>query len=242
MLGLFKKKNKPSVLPLKIDVHSHLLPGIDDGVSSWEESLEILREFIELGYKKVITTPHVLSDYYPNTPAIILEKLTELRGLIEEQNLPIEVEAAAEYFLDETFLHKLENNEQLLSFGNNYLLFETSFINKPNFLIDAIFKISAQGYKPVMAHPERYIYLLDNPELIDELLDRDVYLQLNINSLTGYYSKKSKKFAKKLIDRKCISFLGSDCHNKRHLSVIKEASFLKSFQKITQQKLLNNTL
>ncbi len=242
MLGLFKKKIKPSVLPLKVDIHSHLLPGIDDGVNNWGEAIFILKEFINLGYEKVITTPHVLADYYPNTPAIILGKLEELKKIVREQHLPIEVEAAAEYYLDESFIAKLENNEQLLTFGNNYLLFETSFINKPNFLIDAVFKISANGYKPVLAHPERYNYLLDDPGLVDELLDRGVYLQLNINSITGYYSKRSKKFAEKLVEKNRISFLGSDCHNERHLSVIKEAAQMKYFHKITDQNLLNNTL
>ncbi|MDN5216226.1 capsular biosynthesis protein [Fulvivirgaceae bacterium BMA12] len=242
VFSLFKKQVAASVLPLTIDVHSHLLPGIDDGVESWEESLLILEELINLGYHKVITTPHVLSDHYPNTPEIILSKLRELKQLVEENNLSIEVEAAAEYFLDETFLNNLENNEKLLTFGDNYLLFETSFINKPTFLIEAIFKISSQGYKPVLAHPERYIYMQENPKLVDELVEREVFLQLNINSLTGYYSKGAKKFAEKLIDKNYISFLGSDCHNERHLAVIKEACGMKYFKKITQLNLLNNTL
>ncbi len=242
MLGLFKKKVKPSARSLKVDIHSHLLPGIDDGVNNWGEALFILKEFIALGYEKVITTPHILADYYPNTPEIILGKLAELKRIVAEEQLPIQVEAAAEYYLDESFIKNLEEEEELLTFGDNYLLFETSFINKPNFLIDAVFKISSHGYKPVMAHPERYTYLLEDPGLIDELLQRNVYLQLNLNSITGYYSKRSKKFAEKLIDKNCVSFVGSDCHNERHLSVIKDAVTMKYFQKVTGQNLLNNFL
>lgn len=238
----FKKKTAASVLPLTVDVHSHLLPGIDDGVESWEESLFILQELVNLGYNKVVTTPHVLADHYPNTPEIILGKLHELKHLIEGQGLPIKVEAAAEYFLDEIFLRNLENNEKFLTFGDNYLLFETSFINKPTFLVDAVFKISAQGYKPVLAHPERYIYMQENLRLVEDLLERDVLLQLNINSLTGYYSKGAKKMAEKLIDNNYISFVGTDCHNQRHLSVIKEASGMKYFKKATQLNLRNYTL
>ena len=195
-----------------------------------------------LGYNKVITTPHVLSDHYPNTPEIILKKLYELRSLTEQHGLSIKVEAAAEYFLDETFLSKLENNDKFLTFGNNYLLFETSFINKPNFLIEAVFKINAHGYKPVLAHPERYIYIQENLEILEDLLERDVLLQININSLTGYYSKGARKLAEKLIDNNYISFLGSDCHNQRHLAVTREACGMKYFKKATQLDLLNYTL
>lgn len=239
---LFKKKVAASVLPLKVDVHSHLLPGIDDGVDTWEESLYILEELIKIGYNKVITTPHVMSDHYPNTPEIILGKLHELRHLIRQHGLPVEVEAAAEYYLDETFLTNLENNGKFLTFGDNYLLFETSFINKPTFLIEAVFKISAHGYKPVLAHPERYIYIQENMKILEDLLERDVLMQLNINSLTGYYSKAARKLAEKLIDNNYISFLGSDCHNERHLAVIREAYSMKYFKKATQLDLRNYTL
>lgn len=243
MFGLFKKKKKvPSVFPFKVDVHSHLLPGIDDGVKSWEESLMILTEFCELGYEKVITTPHIFQDHYPNSPETILPKLRELKDLVKKEGLPLEVEAAAEYYLDETFLSKLNSEEHLLTFGDNYLLFETPFINKPSFLIDAIFQISAKGYKPVLAHPERYNYMYDDKHIIDELLSRNVLMQININSLAGYYSKQSKKFAEKLIDAGAVSFIGSDCHNLRHLGVIKEAVGTNYFAKLESLTLLNNTL
>ena len=238
----FKRKTAASVLPLTVDVHSHLLPGIDDGVESWDESLFILQELTNLGYNKVITTPHVIADHYPNTPEIILSKLRELKDLIAEHGLAVEVEAAAEYFLDEAFLQNLDNNKKFLTFGDKYLLFETSFINKPNFLVDAVFKISAQGYKPVLAHPERYIYMQENPQIVEDLLTRDVLLQVNISSLTGYYSKGARKMAEKLIDGNQVSFLGSDCHNQRHLSVLREASATKYFKRATRLNLRNNTL
>ena len=237
-----KKKAAASVLPLKVDVHSHLLPGIDDGVKTWEASLFILEEMIKLGYNKALITPHVMSDHYPNPPEIILGKLQELKNLISQHGLAIEVEAAAEYYLDETFLASLGKNEKLLTFGENYLLFETSFLNKPNFLIEAVFEISAQGYKPVLAHPERYIYIQENMGILEDLLERNVLMQININSLTGHYSKAAKKLAEKLIDNNYISFLGSDCHREEQLGVIREASTMKYFRKAIQLDLLNNSL
>ncbi|MDN5203874.1 capsular biosynthesis protein [Fulvivirgaceae bacterium BMA10] len=242
MISLFKKKKDISVSPLTVDVHSHLLPGLDDGVQSMDESIAILSEMSEIGYEKVITTPHVIADHYPNTPETIYKSLRELREKIKEVGLNIQVQAAAEYYLDDHLLEKLENNDALLTFGDNYLLFETSFINQPSFLVEAVFKISALGLKPVLAHPERYLYLQQNESLLSELLDRGVHLQINLNSLTGYYSKPARKFAEKLIERGQVSFIGSDCHNSKHMESLKRATQMRYFEKATNQGLLNNML
>ena len=237
-----KKELNPSVSPLLVDVHSHFLPGIDDGVQTFDEALDILKEFIALGYKKVITTPHIYWDYYPNTPEIILKKLHELREKIEVAGLDIKIGAAAEYFLDDHLLNLVETRGKLLTFGDNYLLFETSFINQPAYLVDAIFKLFALGLTPVMAHPERYLYMHNNMQLAEELVERGVLLQVNINSLTGHYSKEVKKCAEQLIDRNLVSFLGSDCHNMRHVGVIKKSAQTKYFKRLANQPILNNTL
>ncbi len=244
MFGLFKKKveENPSVAPILVDVHSHFLPGIDDGVQSFEEALDILRAFSAMGYKKVITTPHIYWDYYPNTPEIILKKLHVLREKIAETDIDIKISAAAEYFLDDHLISLVENKGKLLTFGENYLLFETSFINQPAYLVDTLFKIFALGLTPVMAHPERYLYMHNNIQLAEDLVDRGVLLQVNINSLTGHYSKEVKKCAEKLIDKNLVSFLGSDCHNMRHVGVLKRSAQTKYFKKLANQPILNNTL
>src|SRR5690554_964389 len=130
MIDLFSKKPKnDNSYPLEVDVHSHLLPGIDDGVGSYEESIEILQLMKRLGYRKVITTPHVMTEYYPNNREIIMDKLRGLREAMEKAGLEMVVEAAAEYYLDESFMALLETPEKIMVFGKNYLLFETSFIN-----------------------------------------------------------------------------------------------------------------
>lgn len=231
-----------TVSPLEVDIHSHLLPGIDDGVDSLEESVDILRCMSELGYRKVITTPHIMGDFYPNTPEIINAKLEEVRLAIQKEGINIKIDAAAEYYMDEIFIEKLEKDEPLLTFGGKYLLFETSYINEPAFLRDGIFKISSLGLIPVMAHPERYVYVHNNPDILQDLYDRDVLYQMNINSLSGYYSKPAKRVAQMLVENRIISFVGSDCHGKRHLETLKNAVSSKYFGKVHESGLLNNLL
>src|ERR1700733_4640137 len=138
----FSKEDVPTVdfSAVKTDMHSHLIPGIDDGAKTMEDSIVLVRKLYELGYRKLITTPHIMSDYFRNTPEIINSGLEQLRGAIKNENIEIEIQAAAEYYLDDGFLHKLEN-EKLLTFGNNYLLFEISYINCPDNLKEIIFRM-----------------------------------------------------------------------------------------------------
>jgi len=244
LLDIFKKKNllPPSVLPLEVDIHSHLIPGIHHGIQTIEEGLDILRVMVDLGYKKVIITPHTMMESYPNSPEIINNGLESMRKAIAEANIPIKMEAATEYYLDETFIEKLDNDEPLMTFGDNYVLFETSFINEPPFLKEATFKMTIKGYKPVYAHPERYLYLIQDDNLLEEMVDRNVFFQLNLNSLSGVYSKPVQKFAEKLIDRKIVSFVGTDCHHIGHMEYLKQTTHTKHFKKLLDLDLLNNTL
>ena len=225
-----------------VDMHSHLIPDVDDGVDTVEESLEILIRLSELGYQKVITTPHVMGDYYPNDASTIVPKLNQLIELVIKEGIDIEIEAAAEYYLDEHFMHLLQTPEQLLTFGNNYLLIETSFINEPAFLREGIFQIISAGLQPVLAHPERYVFIQNDPDIANDLVERGVQLQLNLLSLAGYYSKAARKIAEKLIDQKLVSFVGSDCHNFRQLGSMTDVLNGKYYKKLMQMELLNNTL
>lgn len=244
MWNFFKKKRKKrqEVGPLKVDIHSHLLPGLDDGVQSMEESLELLRHFEALGYRKVFTTPHIMSDFYRNTPEGIRQKLVEVQAFARKEGLRIEVDAAAEYYLDEVFFEQLNHPAELLTFGNNYILFETGFINQPAILLEAVFKMQSQGLKPVFAHPERYAYLQGNYRLAADLAERGALLQINLNSLSGYYSPMARKTAEKLIDDGLVSFVGSDMHNSRHMDALYEAINTHYFDKLLAQDLLNNSL
>ncbi len=245
--GIFStstRTNIPADLAiLKCDVHSHFIPGIDDGAKTMDDSISLIRKFYNLGYKKVITTPHILADGYPNTSEIILSGLEKVRVALKNENIPIQIEAAAEYYIDFDFGRKIEE-EKLLTFGKNYLLFEVSYLNPPDNLEQIIFKLLTSGYKPVLAHPERYNFWHHTFEKYEQLKEKGLLFQLNINSLTGYYSREAKKAAELMIEKNMVDFLGSDCHHFRHVNLIKGgAVYEKALHKLIESgKLLNSTL
>lgn len=248
ILARFFRKNEKVELPpadlsvLGVDVHSHLIPGIDDGAKTMEESLELLTEFQKLGYKKVITTPHVMSDFYRNTPAIILDGLDKLRQAAKENGLTIAIDAAAEYNLDADFESQIDN-KTLLTFGDNYVLFELPFMAEPPMLDDIIWKLQTNNYKPILAHVERYPFWFNNWARIEGLKDRGVGIQLNINSLTGHYGPEVKQIGEKLIDQNLVDLLGSDCHNMNHIRLMQIARTKPSLHKVIEfPDLINKVL
>jgi protein-tyrosine phosphatase len=234
---------KASLGDLKADMHSHLLPGLDDGAETLEKSLELVQALVGLGYTKLIMTPHIMGDFYKNTPEGIREKLGLLKAAVQGKGLNIELECAAEYYLDEWFVRRLEENEQLLTFGkNNYLLFETSYINEPSFLKGVIFDMLSAGFKPVLAHPERYTYLYGKFDDLKTIRDSGVLLQINLNSLGGYYSEGAKKVAEKLVDAGMVDMVGTDAHSMKHINYLQKAVASKYFGKLMQLPLLNSQL
>jgi len=245
--GLFGKK-KLSSFPadlsvLKTDLHSHFIPGIDDGAKTLEDSMRLIRGMKELGYKKVITTPHIMSDYYKNTPEIILGGLEKVREELKRNNISIEIEAAAEYYLDYEFDEKLKSRN-ILTLSNNYVLIEISFLNPPDNLEATIFNLNIAGYKPILAHPERYPFWHGDFERYQRLKDLGALLQLNILSLTHYYSEGVQKTAEKLVDLGLIDLLGSDLHHDKHLETIRTRALYEPYlhKLLESGKLLNNTL
>ncbi len=243
MFNWLKKKDTVSPAEaLRIDIHSHLLAGIDDGVKSVEQSEEIIRHFQQLGYTKLITTPHVISDSYKNTPEIIREKLHELQHHLHKVNVDVDLQAAAEYYLDDYVFKLVEQDKEMLTFGKKHLLFETNFLTEPLNLKEFVFMATVKGYKLILAHPERYQYMYHNIDKAGDLIDRGVLLQMNINSIVGHYGPEVQSVAKKLIDRGWVHFLGSDCHHMQHAKLIGDAQAMKYFQKALSLPILNNTL
>ena len=243
--NIFSSKEKMPPIDLglvKTDIHSHLIPGIDDGSQNMDETIEMLKGMSDLGYKKVITTPHIMSDFYKNTPEIILSGLEKVREAIKDHNIDIEIDAAAEYYLDFDFDEKI-GKEKLLTFGDNYVLFEVSFISEPPNMTSCIFDLITNNYKPIMAHVERYLYWHRDFEKYHELKSRGVLLQMNINSLSGFYGPGVKKISEKLIEEDLIDFLGTDCHRMGHLELIGQISTNTHLhQLVNKEKLLNKQL
>lgn len=237
--NLFSSKQSILHNPLAWDMHNHLLFGIDDGSKSIELSLEMAKKFVDLGYKKVIATPHIMYPYYPNDPVIIREKMAGLRDAFTVHNIPLEIECAAEYYMDEVLLEKVRTKEELLTFNGRHLLIETSFLNKPVFFSQLMFDIKTQGYLPVYAHPERYIYLQKDYELVEQIAGQGIMFQINLLSLTGYYSPQAKKLAEWLIDHQYYHYLGTDAHQIKHLNLLEEVFNSKSFGKIDFSRVIN---
>ncbi|WP_210513608.1 tyrosine-protein phosphatase [Hymenobacter terricola] len=237
----------PSLAVLGADMHSHLLPGLDDGAETMEHSLDLLRALRDLGYRKLIMTPHIMGDFYKNTPAGIRAALQGLREAAIEAGLgDVELDCAAEYYLDEFLGRKLADGTEMLTFGGDkrYLLFETSYMNEPLNLFDIIFELKAQGYSPVLAHPERYTYFYGRFADLEKLRrDHGVLLQVNLNSLAGYYSPPAKKVAEMLIEAGLVDFVGTDTHHLRHTDTLLRRTLPHPhMERLLQMPLLNKTL
>ena len=250
-MGLFdffknnSKKHIPDKLDLgwmQADMHSHLIPGIDDGSKSLEESLEMIVRMKDFGIKKIVTTPHIMSEFYKNTPEIILGGLEKVQKALKKESIDIEISAAAEYYLDEFFLEKVRNGEQLLTVHKNHVLVETGFVSKPLMLVEIFFEMEMNGYKPILAHPERYQYLAQDKKLLHEMIDRDIFFQLNLLSLTGFYSRHIQTFAELLVKEGRVKYLGTDAHNHRYLDALENLPESKYFDIIQKIPLFNTHL
>ncbi|MEQ9402961.1 MAG: CpsB/CapC family capsule biosynthesis tyrosine phosphatase [Cyclobacteriaceae bacterium] len=237
MLGWLRRRPIPTI---EVDLHSHLIPGIDDGVKSVDDSIEIIRKFSELGYLKVITTPHIHPNY-PNTSEIIKKGLQKVQERLEEEEFLFEIEAAAEYFVDDLFFDRVKGNSEILSFGNKYVLVESSFLNKPLFFESCLFELMAKGYTPVLAHPERYRFLEGDIEWLEQLRVSGVLMQVTISSFAGYYGEIPKSIAQKLYKKGMIDFLGSDLHRREQLEYLKAGLMQKEVEKLCKSSHLKNS-
>ena len=239
---LFGKKKLKVPMDLSLigsDTHSHLIPGVDDGVRTMEESLSAIRKMKELGYRKLITTPHVQKEYFPNTPQTIGEGLAGVKQAVAEAGIAIELEAAAEYLVDEGFAAIMEAGK-LLTFGDDFVLVELSYYNPYPGLNDLIFRLQIDGYKVVLAHPERYSYWFSSFDRYSDLKDKGVFFQCNLLSLAGAYPEPVKKMAERLIGEGMIEFAGSDLHGERHFEALDEARFSRALEQlINSGRLLN---
>jgi len=231
LFGAFKKTT-PDLSFLAADMHSHLLPGLDDGLQEIEQTIAFIKELQQLGYKKLICTPHILSDVYPNSPETILPKLELVRDALEKNNIDIQVEAAAEYMVDLDFENYFNAGKPLLTFGRNLILIEMSYVAASNNIENVIFNLKLKGLQPVLAHPERYNYYLGNLDQFQRFIDLGCYLQINILSLLGYYGEGSKITAQNLLKKNMVMLVGTDMHHENHLNSLKTLASKKSFYKL----------
>ena len=228
-------------------MHSHVLPGLDDGAETLAHSLDLVKALREIGFRKLVMTPHIMGDFYKNTPEGIRAALALLREAAQAAGLgDVELDCAAEYYLDEFLGRKLADGTEMLTFGGEkrYLLFETSYMNEPLNLLEIVFELKAGGYRPVLAHPERYTYLYGRFSELEKLRkEYGVLMQLNLNSLAGYYSPAAQKVSEQLIDAGMVDFVGTDAHHLRHTDTLLRKTLLRPYmEKLLRLPLLNKEL
>ncbi len=246
MFSFFKRSSRIEVnlSGIGTDMHSHVLPGIDDGAPDNETSVQLIKGLTELGYKKLIPTPHIMWDLYKNDSATISASIQRLQPDCEQEGLTTPVHAAAENYMDDYFDSLVEEGKPLRTLKDNWVLIEFSFVGAPVNLKQKIFDLQIKGYQPVIAHPERYSYLVSNRKLYDELKELGCLFQLNLLSLTSYYGRIPQELARYLIRKDYINLLGTDLHHQRHLQTLQNAARIMEPVNalLDSGKLMNNTL
>jgi protein-tyrosine phosphatase len=226
---------------LGADMHSHFIPGIDDGAKTMDDSITLVKAMKDMGYKTIITTPHVMIDYYPNTKDIIQNGLLTVQNAIRENNIDISIKAAAEYYIDESFTRLLDT-EPLLTIYKNEVLVEFSMLYEPPMLFEVIFKMQTAGYRPIIAHPERYLFFHKNFNKYRDLKDNGCLLQLNMLSIAGYYGRHIKMIADELLAKQLYDYCGSDMHHERHAIALKAITTTKDYHTFFNYPFLNSRL
>ena len=223
MFNFFAKKQfLADLLENFVDIHNHILPGIDDGAQSAEDSLEIIRGFSEFGIQSFVATPHIMHNYYPNTSATIKSALSELKNAMLASGLTeVAVDTAAEHMVDDNFESLLEEGA-IMPLRKDYLLVEMSFLQPPIHFEQSIINIAAKRYFPVLAHPERYIFLQKRMGKYKSYKRKGILFQMNMLSLGEYYGKDVQQTAYKLLEEDLIDYLGSDVHNVQQLAAIRD--------------------
>ncbi|GAB3493465.1 capsular polysaccharide biosynthesis protein [Spirosoma knui] len=226
----------------RVDMHSHLVPGIDDGVGSPEEAIECLKQLAAWGIQKVISTPHVSYDWYPNDSATLRAGQVQLQTLADEHHLDLKIEVAAEYLLDELLHERIQQND-VLTFGTaRYVLFELGWAAAPMHLLHSVAQLKAKGYTPVLAHPERYPYYWEDLSALSNLREQGCLFQLNWGSLTGLYSGRVQTQARSLLTHGWVDFISSDLHRPRDLKALSALFTMPEYEQLRNLPLRNESL
>lgn len=235
MFTLFKSKPilKDLIPDNHVDIHSHLLPGIDDGAKTFEDSLRLTQKLLSFGFSQFITTPHIIQHVWDNTHEQILANKSTTVKELEKNNINIPFRAAAEYLMDDQFI-RLFQSGKLLTLKDNYVLVEMSYINPPIHLYNILFDLKIAGYIPVLAHPERYLFYHNNFNEYLKLKKAGCLFQLNLLSMVGYYGNSITKIAENLLKKGMYDFVGSDVHHNNHLAAFQQKVQLKDLSPLKE--------
>ncbi|WP_343522481.1 CpsB/CapC family capsule biosynthesis tyrosine phosphatase [Pedobacter sp.] len=220
MFNFFSRKNKVTDISwLGVDMHSHILPGIDDGSPDVETSVRFVKALSDLGFEQLIATPHIFKELYPNTHESINQAKNDLQIALDQANIATRLSAGAEYMVDQDFTLDLH----LCPLDQKHLLIEMSYLNESPGISQTIFDVEIKGYKPILAHPERYTFYFKDKSRLKRFKEKGCLLQLNLLSVLGYYGKDVKQLADTLIKEKMYDLAGTDLHHDKHLNTLTEA-------------------
>ena len=227
-----------------IDFHTHIIPQIDDGARSVEETFNIIKEAKEVGFEKIISTSHYIIDQYEKNEIERKALLDAIEKRANETIGNIELYLGSEIYINSNMEELLQEEEASTINGSRYVLFEVSMKRKPLNLQERIYALIENGYKPIIAHPERYEFVQENPDILKEYIEMGVLFQANYGSFIGIYGGKAKKTAKKLLKDDMIHFLGSDVHRQESIypkipKCIKEIRKIISYRKFKELSELN---
>ncbi|TCN51536.1 histidinol phosphatase [Flavobacterium circumlabens] len=235
-------KSKPFLKDLLsdnyVDIHSHLLPGLDDGAKTIAQSIKLATAFQEIGISQFVTTPHIKHHFWDNSAQSILANQKETAVVLEENGIKIPFHAAAEYFMDDWFENHFKT-EKLLTLKDNYILVEISYISPPAQLHKTLFDLQVAGYIPILAHPERYLYYHQNFREYEKLKKSGCLFQLNLLAVVGYYGSGVTKISEELLKKGMYDFVGSDVHHHTHIKEFDKKINIKSIP-VLKEIMANN--
>lgn len=220
MFNFFSKKNKITDISwLGIDMHSHILPGIDDGSPDVATSLRFVQALEALGFSQLIATPHIFKELYPNTKLTIDQARFALQLAMDQANVALKLDSGAEYMIDQDFDLEVE----MCPIQEKFLLIEMSYLNESPNISQRVFDVEIKGYRPILAHPERYTFYFKDKTRLNRFREKGCLLQLNLLSIVGYYGKEVKQFAEYLLKENMYDLAGTDLHHDKHLNTLTEA-------------------
>lgn len=230
MFNFFSKKREPEKLWFETDIHCHILPGIDDGSPDVEKSLMLAQRMREWGLRRIIASPHVTYGTFPNTPETVAAARNELHTALDNAGSDIILSNSAEYRIDDLFLKNLEEGT-LMPLPGNLLLVENSFMQEPWNLDQLLFDLQVKGFRPILAHPERYAYYAARRDRYQQIHDGGTMFQINLLSLAGYYGPAEKHVAEYLIHNNLVDYIGTDLHRRSHAHAIEEYLASKDYKR-----------
>jgi len=243
LFGLFTKKEEKILSRIGVDVHSHLIPGIDDGAKDYETSLSCIREIARQGVQKIYVTPHFQTRRFKNDEDDVRLRFEELKAKVADAKIDVDMQLAGEYLIDDGFRARMQSDKKFLTINDKYLLVEFSFNQSMMGMEELFFDLQMMGYEVILAHPERYPYFDVDSDLLNKLKEQGVYFQSNILSFGGFYGKDVMKRSYQYVEKGWIEFLGTDMHNIKYRDALSDICNISKFQKMMRKQIfLNNQL